>query len=716
MKKSLLTLACLLSILSGAGAQVPNEPYLVTTVGGITYTLKGADADTVCITGYTRDIPKDLTISSPITIDGRDRYVCIDTDIENMVSPLLGSGITGLKVVGKVNLGQKYAFAGITTLKTVDMSEATPYSDTASTFATEGFLNCVAIEKIKFNPELEEIPDYCFMNCLALRTVEIPPALKELQHQFFNCPNLWRIDIPENSKLEKMHLGYSQIGLWKMTVPATVKAASFNDLRSLVSVEFLGADTWAGGFRECTALKSVKLPSRQKEIQSSAFEECTSLTAIELPATVQTLGGGAFKGCTSLRTITLPADNSITNIDNSAFNGCYALEDFALQLPNITRIGYDAFHDCSITSIELGSNLQSIGERAFKNAKQLKTVKFAEGCGLKELPDETFSGSGITEAIIPDCVGKLGINIFQGCKNLKKIKFPANEDFKTIRANFTAECGNIEEVILPDNILMIEPNAFANNKIKEVVLPKKLISLGNRTDGFRSFANNEITKITWPDNDLFTHIPMNMFQGNKLTEVTNLPANIEKIMDNAFDTNEITTVTLPENLKEIGYGSFQNNKLGEVRIPASVEKIGYFAFCSNTLQKVILEADEEHNGTNKSINSYAFQSSKPDAPALTLLESHCTVPPEMMDKSAFNDLTYKNTILHIPEGCEEAYKKAIGWKEFYHVEAAVEEIATDSADIAPEYYTLQGVRTLNPAPGEIYIVRRGSKVTKEIAR
>ena len=33
----------------------------------------------------------------------------------------------------------------------------------------------------------------------------------------------------------------------------------------------------------------------------------------------------------------------------------------------------------------------------------------------------------------------------------------------------------------------------------------------------------------------------------------------------------------------------------------------------------------------------------------------------------------------------------------------------------PEFYTLQGVRVLNPTPG-IYVVRRGNKVSKAVIR
>jgi len=49
--------------------------------------------------------------------------------------------------------------------------------------------------------------------------------------------------------------------------------------------------------------------------------------------------------------------------------------------------------------------------------------------------------------------------------------------------------------------------------------------------------------------------------------------------------------------------------------------------------------------------------------------------------------------------------------------AGIENLYIDDAadDVAPEYYNLQGVRVLDPAPG-IYIVRRGNKVSKVVVR
>lgn len=48
--------------------------------------------------------------------------------------------------------------------------------------------------------------------------------------------------------------------------------------------------------------------------------------------------------------------------------------------------------------------------------------------------------------------------------------------------------------------------------------------------------------------------------------------------------------------------------------------------------------------------------------------------------------------------------------------SAVDSIESDSFTAEPVYYNLQGVEVKNPATGNIYIVRRGSNVTKEIMR
>ncbi|MDY2917632.1 MAG: hypothetical protein SOT19_07805, partial [Muribaculaceae bacterium] len=49
--------------------------------------------------------------------------------------------------------------------------------------------------------------------------------------------------------------------------------------------------------------------------------------------------------------------------------------------------------------------------------------------------------------------------------------------------------------------------------------------------------------------------------------------------------------------------------------------------------------------------------------------------------------------------------------------SAVTDITADGPDAsAPEYYTIQGVRVLNPTAPGLYIVRRGTHITKRLIR
>lgn len=50
----------------------------------------------------------------------------------------------------------------------------------------------------------------------------------------------------------------------------------------------------------------------------------------------------------------------------------------------------------------------------------------------------------------------------------------------------------------------------------------------------------------------------------------------------------------------------------------------------------------------------------------------------------------------------------------HDISTSVSELADENA--MPEYYTLEGIRVPNPTPGNIYIVRKGSKVTKTIIK
>lgn len=45
---------------------------------------------------------------------------------------------------------------------------------------------------------------------------------------------------------------------------------------------------------------------------------------------------------------------------------------------------------------------------------------------------------------------------------------------------------------------------------------------------------------------------------------------------------------------------------------------------------------------------------------------------------------------------------------------ALEQISVDDSDMSVEYYSLEGLRLAEPAPGQIVICRRGSRIEKMV--
>ena len=130
-------------------------------------------------------------------------------------------------------------------------------------------------------------------------------------------------------------------------------------------------------------------------IGNSAFEGCTGLISITIPNSVTTIGQVAFLKCTGLTSITIP--NSVTSIGKETFFGCTSLTSVTIG-NSVTSIEGLAFGGCtSLTSITIPNSVTSIGGGAFN------------GC------------TSLTSITIPNSVTTIGEYAFNGCTGLKKV-------------------------------------------------------------------------------------------------------------------------------------------------------------------------------------------------------------------------------------------------------------------------------------------------------
>ena len=129
---------------------------------------------------------------------------------------------------------------------------------------------------------------------------------------------------------------------------------TFADNKQITKCDLTGVTDWGTeatlpdrAFKDCTALKEVKLPDGVRVIGEFAFIRCAALTTVNL-SQITRIDNDAFNECTSLAEL---ATDNVTAIDDNAFWGCTSLQTF--KIPKCTRFGSYIVTGCSsLTRIE----------------------------------------------------------------------------------------------------------------------------------------------------------------------------------------------------------------------------------------------------------------------------------------------------------------------------------------------------------------------------
>ena len=98
-------------------------------------------------------------------------------------------------------------------------------------------------------------------------------------------------------------------------------------------------------------------------IADSAFEQCTNLTNVLIPDSVTAIGKEAFCYCSGLESAAI--GNGVKIIGDGAFLDCTGITGELVIPDSVKSVGSGAFEDCLITSVKIGSGLESIGSDDF---------------------------------------------------------------------------------------------------------------------------------------------------------------------------------------------------------------------------------------------------------------------------------------------------------------------------------------------------------------
>ena len=240
----------------------------------------------------------------------------------------------------------------------------------------EAFLDCSSLEKVKFakNSELTTIGASAFKNCKKLQNVEIPESVTKIGNSAFECcESFSKIKIPDNvveigdnafhgcfrtasieigkgvtsisrsafSGLERVEsLSISlETGILDMLTSnifgnnMSISNVFGNSLKAVIITG--GTMIPEGALRNCSNIKSVKLPDSITSIGELAFANCYALKSIVIPASVESISYGAFYNCSALKTVYY--GGTAEEWAEIAINNTYGYND---KLINATRYYY----------------------------------------------------------------------------------------------------------------------------------------------------------------------------------------------------------------------------------------------------------------------------------------------------------------------------------------------------------------------------------------
>lgn len=273
-------------------------------------------------------------------------------------------------------------------------------------------------------------------------------------------------------------------------------------------------------------------------------------------------------------------DSNVETIWGYAFEGTQKLKSVVIP-NNVTEILKWAFYDSRITSIDIGTGVQTISESAFAGSR-LKTVKL-EG-NITTVENKAFYYSYLENVVFGSKVKTIGDYAFCGCSKLTAINIPDN--VTKLGMNAFQYTNNVKSVVIGSGIEEIPQNAF-DSCANATTNPTLTIGGNVKELGFYAFQGMNIASVTIPASVKI--ISNSAFRDcSKLASIV-IPNTVESLYDACFqDCESLESVTLSNQLTEIPASAFYRcKKLVSITIPNSVKTIGNSAFFACVLLDTI---------------------------------------------------------------------------------------------------------------------------------
>lgn len=306
----------------------------------------------------------------------------------------------------------------ITSIDSLSSSKAPRFTsvvipDTVVEIRRGAFANNSYLKTVTFGKGLKIIGDQAFYNCYSLEQVNnfdsLAGGLQLGKDVFKNTPIESKMadimamaalkgevteddfEIEQTAQGTILITGYTGRAV-RVVIPATISGIKVAGIKQ-------------GAFRNNKTIRIVVIPNVITDIPDSAFYGCGALESVELPPTLKTIGASAFSGC-KLASLTIP--NGVTSIGAETFSG-NAMKDLIIP-DSVTTLGDKAFSSCGLQSLKLGKGLTTIASGAFRNNK---LTDFTIPPSVRTVGREAFRGNQITTLVVSNGVTLLYSEAFE---------------------------------------------------------------------------------------------------------------------------------------------------------------------------------------------------------------------------------------------------------------------------------------------------------------
>ena len=474
----------------------------------------------------------------------------------------------------------------------------------------------------------------------------------------------------------------------------------------------------ACAFSDNDELLSVVMPNTIRVIGNSAFSSCRQMKSITIPKSVEYIESGAFCALESLSYLSVDEDNPVYD----SRGGCNAIIESATNtllygcmttvIPNgVEVIAMNAFWIVCNTepfALDIPASVKVIDYCAFQTCDWLVGVTLHDG--LEKIGDGAFRHTSIERITIPATVTEIEPAAFANANKLKSIKVKRGNKVYDSRGGCNAIIESASDRLvqacvttkIPEGIKIIGRNAFKGVEKESLEIPSSVVELENGA----FFACGLRGKLVIPGS--VKSIGKYAFTACRGIDSLVVGEGCEKIGTSAFSLcSGLRHAKLPSTLKEFGSGSeyvlvFDGcSLLEEIELPN--ENPSYYCNGDVIIEKstlaVVAGCGLGHCQINKHLGEYspkkiskgAFwgmqyltalwlpgtieeieEGAFDDCPAIEFIYCANEIPP-LLDKnfglvnSSWHLPVQERAVLIVPEGSLDAYRNALGWKEFKHI-------------------------------------------------